>query len=211
MINVCLIDDHAIVRDGLKRIIQQSDDIRVLAEGGSGRDLLTLFETIQKTLTVLILDLSLPDMTGVDLLKIVRQKTETLPVLILSMHNEEQYGMRVFKAGANGYVTKDKAAEELLNAIRMVAKGRKYISPEFADLMATSLTSDTVLPSYDKLSDREFETLRLLGKGSSMTEIAEKMFISIKTASTYRSRIQSKLGLDNIADIVKYCIDHSLI
>lgn len=209
MIKVCLVDDHRIMREGLKKILSDSKDIVVVDEAGNGQE---LFEKMDnQEWDVLVLDISLPDRSGLDLLKEIKRRQSSIPVLILSMHNEDQYGYRAFQAGASGYLTKDIVPNLLCSAIYKLAKGKKYVSPNLAEKLATYLACHKKMHSYDSISDREFEVLILIGSGKSPTEIAADLSLSIKTISTYRARILDKLNLNNNSDIIHYCIQHQLL
>ncbi|MFT4554088.1 MAG: two-component system invasion response regulator UvrY [Chlamydiales bacterium] len=208
MIKVCICDDHMIMREGLKKMLSDSAEVTVVDEAATANDLLNKLDTV--TWDVLILDMSLPDGNGIDVLKECVKRRPSMPVLVLTMHDEEQYGFRTFKAGASGFITKDCAPELLITAILKVAKGEKYVSPTLAEKLVSMLGSNEPEESYESLSDREFEVLTLIGTGSTITEIAEQLKLSVKTISTYRTRIMAKLGLTTNADIIHYCIQNSL-
>lgn len=208
MIKVCICDDHMIMREGLKKMLSDSTDVSVVDEAATANDLLGKLETANWD--VLVLDMSLPDGSGIDVLKECVKHRPNMPVLVLTMHDEEQYGFRTFKAGASGFITKDCAPELLITAISKVAKGEKYVSPTLAEKLVSMLGSNEPEESYESLSDREFEVLTLIGTGSTITEIAEQLKLSVKTISTYRTRIMAKLGLTTNADIIHYCIQNSL-
>jgi len=208
MINVCLVDDHKIVREGLKRILADSNKVKVTGEADTGEVFLEMLKN--SCWDVVILDIALPGMSGIEVLQHVHSKHPTLPVLILSMYEEDQYGFRVFESGASGYLSKSKAPEELLLAISKVADGGKYVSPEFAEKMVGAL-GNPKRNLHDTLSKREFETLLLIGRGVSNSGIAGKLSLSPKTTSTFRVRILKKLNLKSNADIVRYCIQNQLL
>ena len=210
MIKVCLVDDHRIMLEGLKKILSDSkDDIVVVDEASNGQELLGKIDN--QSWNVLVLDISLPDRSGLDLLKEIKRRQNSLPVLILSMHNEDQYGYRAFQAGASGYLSKDIVPNLLSTVICKLAKGEKYVSPSLAEKLVTYLAFHKKMHSYDSISDREFEVLILIGSGKSPTEIAAQLSLSIKTISTYRTRILDKLNLNNNSDIIHYCIQHQLL
>ncbi len=210
MIKVCLVDDHRIMLEGLKKILSDSkDDIVVVDEASNGQELLGKIDN--QSWNVLVLDISLPDRSGLDLLKEIKRRQNSLPVLILSMHNEDQYGYRAFQAGASGYLSKDIVPNLLSTVICKLAKGEKYVSPSLAEKLVTYLAFHKKMHSYDSISDREFEVLIFIGSGKSPTEIAAQLSLSIKTISTYRTRILDKLNLNNNSDIIHYCIQHQLL
>ena len=204
MIRVLLADDHEIVRDGLKRILGASGDLQVAGEAASGDEALALIKS--NDYDVALLDMSMPGLSGIDLIKRLKIEKPGLKLLILSMHGEHQYAARALKAGASGYLTKDSAAEKLLGALRKVAAGGVHVS----DATAASLVA-TVRAPHQKLTDREFEVLRLLAGGHSPTEIAARLHLSVKTVSTHKANVQGKLGLAGTADLVRYALEHKLI
>lgn len=210
MIRVLIADDHAIVRQGLRQILADTPDMEVGGEAANG------FEALQKIREegpwdVLLLDVSMPGKNGIDTLKQVKDELPRLPVLVLSMYPEDQYGVRLLKAGAAGYLTKESAPEALVTAIRTVSAGRKYISPGVAELLAHELGRDTDQPPHALLSDREFEIMRLLATGMTPTAIAEQLNLSVKTVSTYRTRVLAKMQLKNNAELTYYAIKNGLV
>ena len=209
MIKIMIVDDHAIVREGLKQIVRQTDDMEVVAEAENGSDMLKILQ--EKTFDIVLLDISIPGRNGIDYLKDVKQLKPDLPVLILSMHPEEQFAMRALTAGAAGYLTKKSASRELIAAIRKVADGRKYVSPEFADKILMELDKDAEKPPYKRLSDREFEVMRRIASGETISEIAEGLNLSVQTISTYRSRILDKMNLKTSAELTYYAIKNGLV
>jgi len=204
MIRVLLADDHAIVRDGLKRILGASGDLQVAGEAADGDQALALVKG--NDYDVALLDMSMPGLAGIDLIKRVRIEKPKLRILVLSMHGEQQYAARALKAGASGYLTKDSAAEQLVGAIRKVAAGGVHVS----EAAAAGLVSAERAP-HQALSDREFEVLRLLAGGRSPTEIAGQLRLSVKTVSTHKAHIQEKLGLGGTAELVRYALEHKLV
>lgn len=208
MINVFIADDHAIVRRGLKQIVSDADDMVVIGEAENGGD--ALHQLRQCPPDVLILDIAMPGKSGVEVLKQIKQEIPKLPVLILSMYPEEQYAVRLIKAGAAGYLAKESAPELLVSAIRVVAKGRRFISPSVAELLANELERDSDLPPHHALSDREFQTLQLIASGKTVSEIADSLALSVKTVSTYRARLLDKMKLKNNAELMHYAIKHRL-
>ena len=209
MINILIADDHSVVREGLKQIISGNADMTVLAEAGNGN------EAIEKirgnAFSVVILDISMPGKNGLDTMKEIKVMHPDLPVLILSMYPEEQYALRFFRAGASGYLTKKSAPEELVSAIRTVSKGKKYVSPVLAEKLIGELDITTEKPLHSALSDREFQVLCLMASGKTSGEIAEELFLSVKTVSTYRTRILEKLHLKNTAELISYAIQNQLV
>jgi DNA-binding NarL/FixJ family response regulator len=206
---VLLIDDHQVVRDGLKSIIREFSDDAVFGEAATAADALRLARDEPWDLAVL--DISLRDHSGLEVLKELKQLRPRLPVLVLTMHAEEQYARRAYRTGASGYVTKDTPRTELAAAIKRVLSGARYISPALAELLVNDLGRDLDHPSHDLLSDREFEVMRLIGRGKSVGEIAVMLSLSDKTVSTYRARVLEKMQLRTNADIVRYAIENRLI
>jgi len=208
-IDLCLIEDHKLMREGIKLILNKTSFINLVDEFES----LSLFLNSNKVdkLDMILLDLSLPDSVGITSIEKIKQKFPNVDILILTMHNESEFGIRAMKSGAQGYITKDNAAEELILAIETVAKGRKYISRSFSDLIAMNAFGDNNLPLHHQLSKREFEVFILLAKGDSPTDIGVSLDLSIKTVSTYRNRIMVKLNLDNNAEMTRYCLQNKLI
>jgi len=209
MIKILIADDHLIVREGIKRIIDDSADMNIVAEASNGMEALELIW--KNKYDLILLDISMPRQNGLQTLKEIKKHDKNLPVLLLSMHAEQQYAMRAIKAGASGYMTKDAASSQLVDAIRKINDGRKYISSEVADLLATDLYHDNEKDPHEYLSDREFEVLKMIARGESIKVIAKNLSISPKTVSTYRSRILEKLNLDTNSDIIHYTIDYKLV
>jgi DNA-binding NarL/FixJ family response regulator len=210
MIKVLIADDHAIVRSGLKQILDETGgEIQVEGEAANGREVL---EKIQaQDWDVLVLDITMPGRSGLDILKDIRQLKPKLPILILSMHAEEQFATRMLKAGASGYLNKEGAPDELVKAIRKVCEGGKYVSPAQAERMVTELTNDTGKAPHELLSDREYEILCLIASGKTATQIAKQLCLSVKTVSTYRSRILDKMKLETNAQLTHYAIKGGLV
>jgi two-component system invasion response regulator UvrY len=209
MINVMIVDDHLIVREGLKQIITESSDIRVVDEASNGTE--ALAKVKHAKCDVLLLDISMPGRSGLEILKDLKHEAPSLSVLILTMHPEEQYAVRVLKAGASGYLTKESAPDELIEAIRKVSKGGKYISQTLAEKLAFDLEIDTGRPPHETLSDREFQVLCMIASGKTVTEIADEMVLSVKTISTYRSRILEKMRMKTNAELTYYSIKNQLV
>lgn len=209
MIKIIIADDHAIVRKGLKQILEETPDMAVTDEASNCNEVL---EKVRKgNFDVVILDLTMPGRGGVDTLKEIKAEKPDLPVLVLSVHPEEQYAMRVLKAGAAGYVNKESAPIELIEAIRKVASGRKYISATLAENLALNLDSDFEKPLHESLSDREFQVMCKIAMGKTMTDIANELNLSIKTISTYRTRILEKMNMKSNAEIARYAIKNGLV
>ena len=209
MIKVLIADDHAIVRKGLKQILEETSDLIVTGEATSGWEVVDLIRT--EEFDILVLDISLPGKHGLEVLKDVKSEHPELPVLILSMYPEEQYAVRVLQAGAAGYVTKESAPDELLTAIRTVSGGGKYITASLAERLAFELEYDVSHPLYKRLSDREYTVLCLIASGKTITEIAEELCLSPKTISTYRARLLAKLHLKTNAALMRYAMQHGLV
>jgi len=209
MIKVCLVDDHTIVRKGLKQLMEDTADIKVTGEAGSASEMFTLLQN--EHFDVVVLDISLPGRSGIDALKQLKDINQKMPVLILSMHPPEQYALRVMKAGASGYLTKESAPDELITAIKKVAKGKRYINAELAEELANYVNGYNKKALHDKLTDREYEVMREIVKGKSLTTIAGELSLSVKTISTYRRRTLNKLQLRNNSQLVRYAMEHDLV
>ena len=209
-IHVLIADDHAIVRQGLKQILSETEDLVVAGEADDGAEAIQLAR--QQEWNVFLLDVSMPNRNGIDTLKQLKKEFPKLPVLILSMHPEEQYAVRALKAGASGYLTKQSAPEQLVTAIRQVAGGRKYVSPTVAMQLADAIAndSDSEQPPHELLSDREYEVLKLIAAGKTLTQIAEELNLAVATISTFRARILTKLGLSSTAELIRYGLEHGL-
>lgn len=210
MIEVLVVDDHTLIRKGLKQLLDDTDDIRVTGEAESGMQAVKMAR--EQRYDVILLDITLPDKYGIDILRQLKLQSPALPVLILSMHPEEQYAMRSIKAGASGYMSKQSASSQLVTAIRQVASGKKYISNELAQQLADDLTQDKPQEvSHKILSNREYQTLCLMASGKSLSEMADIMSLSAKTVSVYRARMLEKMHLKNNAEAVRYAINNQLI
>lgn len=210
MIRVVLADDHAVVRRGVRQILADAGDIEVVGEAKDYGELSALLR--EQECDVLVLDISMPGKNGIEVLKAVHERTPRLQVLILSMFPEDQYAVRALKAGAAGYVSKEAAPEKLIDAIRLAARGKKYITPEVAQALVAQL-NDREAPEnpHEVLSDREFETLRLIAVGKKLSEIAEAMSLSPKTVSVYRARLMEKMKLRTNAELTHYAVKHGLV
>ncbi|HEY3290757.1 MAG TPA: response regulator transcription factor [Anaerolineae bacterium] len=209
MIRVIIADDHAIVRQGVKQILSETTDVTVAGEAADAFDVKSKLSALP--CDVLVLDLSMPGLSGFDLLKDVRHERPALPVLVLSMHPEDQYGMRMLKAGASGYLNKECVPDQLVTAIRQIAGGGHYISPNLAAIMADHLYEPSETPAHATLSDREFQVMYMIAQGKTVSEIAANLSLSVKTVSTYRTRILVKMGLHTNTDIVHYAISNRLV
>lgn len=209
MIRTLIVDDHAVVRQGLIQILSDHTDIKVGGEATNAREAIRMGKSEEWDLV--ILDLTIPEGGGLDVLNELKTAKPELPVLVLSVHAEDQYALRTLRAGAAGYLTKECAPDELVTAIRRVVGGGKYISLDVAETLADGLSGEELRPLHEKLSDREFQTLRLLAAGMSTNEVAETLSVSPKTVSTYRRRILDKLGLDTTADLIRYALENDLV
>ncbi len=208
-IRVFIADDHAIVREGLKQILAEQRDIVVAGEAETGLDAIKLFR--KSRCNVLLLDISLPDRNGIDVLKQVKSEKPELAVLMLSMHREDQYAIRSLRAGASGYLNKQSAPRELVNAIRQVAAGQRYVSAQLAQVLAAQVGDDHEQPVHDTLSDREYQTLTMIASGKTVSEIAQELSLSVKTVSEYRSRLLAKMKLKTSAELTHYAIRNQLV
>ncbi|MDP2827907.1 MAG: response regulator transcription factor [Sulfuricellaceae bacterium] len=211
MIRVLIADDHAIVRQGLKQILADSGCMAVVAEAENGLEAVQKVRALSGDIDVALLDIAMPGKSGIDVLKMIRDEAPGLPVLILSMYPEEQYAVRLIRAGAAGYMTKESAPQALVEAIRRVASGKKYISPSVAEMLAEEVGGGNSASLHASLSDREYQILLQLASGKTVSFIAEEMSLSVKTISTYRSRILGKTRLKNNAELTHYAINHQLV
>jgi DNA-binding NarL/FixJ family response regulator len=210
MIRLVLADDHAIVRSGLTQIFSLLPDIEVLAEATNGSEVLEMLHKYAQ-IDLILLDLNMEGISGADLIARIKAHRPALPVLVLSMHNEPQVATRMLRAGANGYITKDCNPDILLAAMRRVAAGGKYIEPGLAEKMVFEVSATEERPLHNLLSDRERDVLRLLTVGKGVKEIADQLAISNKTVSTYKVRLMEKLNLSNMADLMRYAMEHGLL
>lgn len=209
MIRVVLADDHAIVRAGLKELLSGFTDIDVTGEATTGDDVLV--HTRRGGFDVLVLDMSMPGRSGIELIKLVKAERPELSVLILSMHSEKQYAVRALRAGASAYLTKESAADDLVTAIRRVAGGGAYISQQTAEQLVFSVGHVHAGPPHSRLSDREYEVFRMIVAGRSVTEIGQALRLSVKTVSTHKARILQKMESASAADLVRYAVEHGLL
>ena len=208
-LRVFIADDHAIVREGLKQILAESPDIIVAGEAENGVDAIKLFR--KSKCQVMLLDISMPDRSGIEVLKQLKKEHPELAVLMLSMHREDQYAIRSLKAGAAGYLTKQSAPRELVTAIRQVAAGQKYVSAALAQELAANVADDRDTALHDTLSDREYQTLTMIASGKTVSTIAKELSLSVKTISEYRARLLVKMKLKNSAELTHYAIKNQLI
>lgn len=209
MKRIIIADDHEIVRAGLKQIIADDQDLSVEGEAGDGQELL---EKLRKNdFDLVLLDMKMPGRSGLEILKQLKMEHPSLPVLVLSMHSEEQYAVRAIKAGASGYITKETAPDKLLDAIRRVCAGGKYISQSLAEKLADSISDAQNKPPHEYLTDREFQVMCMIASGKTISEIARELFLSVKTISTYRQRILEKMNMKNNAELTHYVISNNLL
>ncbi|CAD6562765.1 response regulator [Paraburkholderia sabiae] len=208
MIRILIADDHAIVRGGLRQIIATTSDIMVAAEAAQGTEVIDRLRSC--VVDLLLLDMTMPGISGVDLIRRVRVEQPSLPVLVLSIHDEAQVASRALRAGATGYLTKDSDPDVLLAAIRKLTEGGRFIDPKLVDAMVFETQRGDV-PPHEVLSDREFQVLQMLAAGGSINEIADACSLSAKTISTYKTRLMQKLGLSNNVEMIRYSVRHGLI
>jgi two-component system, NarL family, invasion response regulator UvrY len=209
MIKVFITDDHSLIREGFKKLLKDEMDIEVAGEAGNAKDAMDF--VLKNNIDVLILDINLPDKSGLDLLKELKEFKPELRVLILSMHPEDRFAMRVLRAGAYGYVTKESAGEELVKAIRKVHNGGKYVSASLAEKLVFEIQSGTDKPVHEILSDREFQVFQMIASGKTLAEIADGLSLAVTTVSTYRARILEKLNLHSNAELIHYAITNKLL
>lgn len=209
MIRVLLADDHAIVRAGLKEILADTGDIEVAAEANNGQEVMA--QVRARDFDVAVLDMSMPGRSGIELIKQVKDEKPKLRILILTMHSENQYAVRALKAGASGFLTKEAAADQLVAAIRKIAGGGAYVSPETAERLVLDAAPRAEAAPHTLLSDREFQVLQMIAGGRTVGEIAKKLSLSVKTVSTHKTRILNKMGLANQAELIRYALEHKLL
>jgi DNA-binding NarL/FixJ family response regulator len=209
LIHVLIADDHAVVRRGIKQIVEEQPDIKVLGEAQNAAEVRRYVST--RDWDVLVLDINMPDANGLEVLEEVKSLKPHLPILILSIHPEDQFGIRVLRAGAAGYLSKDSAPEDLVNAIRKAHRGGKYVTPFLAEKLAMALDKDADRPPHDALTDREFQVMCLIASGKTVSQIGKQLCLSVKTVSTYRTRILEKMGLRTNADLTSYAIRNHLV
>ena len=209
MIRVILCDDHALIRRGIRDTLADAPDVRVVGEAGDYGELRALMRTTP--CDVLVLDINLPGRSGLDVLHALREEGSPVKVLVLSMYPEDQYAIRSLKAGAWGYANKGADPGRIEQAVRTVAQGRKYVTPEIAEMLVESLTASTAEHAHDRLSDRELQTLVMIASGKRLSDIAEELTLSPKTVSVYRARVLEKLGLQNNSELTVYAIRNGLV
>jgi len=208
MIRVAITDDHELIRSGFARLIEREPDMTLSWEARDAAESLRLLE--KESCDVLILDISLPDRSGLELLKELKGRFPDLQVLVLSMHSEEEYALRTIQAGAMGYITKSNASRELVRAIRKVAAGSRYVGERTAERLAFSLGPEGAREPHQRLSDREYQILGLIGAGKSVRDVAEELSLSVHTVNTYLRRILQKLDLHSTSQIVRYALEHEI-
>lgn len=209
MTRILIADDHAILRKGLRRILTEMDKEYDIDEASNGYEVIEKIR--ERDYDLILLDISMPGLSGLDALKQIKAENPKLPVLILTMHPEEQYALRALKAGASGYLTKESVPDELMSAIRKILRGGKYISNSLAERLAFAIDEKTEKQPHELLSDREYQVFCLIASGKGLTEIAEEMSLSVKTVSTYRSRILEKMKMKSNAELIHYAIKNRLV
>lgn len=209
MIRVLVADDHAIVRDGLKQIFADTGDLVVAGEATNSNEVVARVR--DEDWDILVLDISMPGRSGLDVIKQVKSEKPKLPVLVLSMHHEAQYAVRALRAGASGYLTKESDAEQLVSVVRKLAMGGVYLSPSMAENMARDLIPQAQTLPHTLLSDREFQVFRLIVEGVGVTQIAARLSLSVKTVSTHKTHILQKMNMANQAELIRYALEHRLV
>ncbi len=209
MIRIVIADDHSVVRRGIREILADEADMEVIAEACTAQELLDLLST--QRCDAVVLDIGLPGRSGLEVLDQLRQGRPSIPILIHTMHPEEQFAVRAFRAGAAGYLTKDSAPAELVKALRRIVSGGKYVGASLAEQLAASMDVRSAAPAHEALSDREFEVFRFLASGKTVSEIAEQLCLSVKTISTYRTRILQKMNMHNNAELMRYALHEKLV
>jgi len=208
-IRIVVADDHAIVREGLKQILGAQADFQVVAEASDGHEALKRVRELD--FDVLLLDMSMPGKSGVELIKQVKAEKPKLRILVLTMHEEHQYAVRAIRAGASGYLTKEGASAQLVTAIRKVASGGAYISAEVAEQLALNAMPDATAAPHERLSDREFQVFRMIAEGKSVSEIADRLNLSVKTVSTHKANVLAKMGLSTQGELIRYALENDLV
>ncbi|WP_293004679.1 response regulator transcription factor [Nitrosomonas sp.] len=209
MVKVLIADDHTLFRDGLKRIFSETDDIEVVAEAVDGKDVIK--KTKECDWDIILLDINLPDMNGLEVLKRILSADSSSCVLVLSMYPEDEYAIRAIRSGASGYMTKDSPTDQLINVVRRLSNGGKYVNPELAEKLLFNPIMDSEKLTHTTFSDREFHVFKLIVSGEPLTSIGKKLSLSVKTVSTYRSRILEKMRMKNNAQLIRYAIQHKLL
>jgi two-component system invasion response regulator UvrY len=209
MIKFLIVDDHAVVRRGLKQILSEEYDMSVFGEARNAEE---MFKNVrEKNWDIVILDITMPGRSGLDVLKELKHVRPKIPVLVLSIHPEEQYAVRVLKLAGAGYMTKESAPDELVKAVRKVLRGGKYVSPSLAEKLAFDLVTESEKPLHERLSNREYQVLCMIASGKSLKEIARELYLSEKTIRTYKGRILDKMGLKSNADLIYYAVKNRLV
>ncbi|MEO5659597.1 MAG: response regulator transcription factor [Polaromonas sp.] len=208
MIRILIADDHAIVREGLKRIVSSANDMEVVGEAADGTEVMQ--HVRRSDFDVLVLDLSMPGRSGMELIKLVRSEKPTLRILVLSMHEELQYAVRAIKSGASGYLTKESAPVQLIQVLRKIAAGGAFISTDVAEQLALGYMSGGSAAAHEKLTDREFEVFRFIAVGMTVTDIAVRLNLSAKTISTHKANLMQKMTLQNQSEVIRYAIKHGI-
>ena len=206
---ILICDDHSVVREGLRQILQSLEGLTLIAQANDGKEALTLLK--KEVFDIVLLDISLPDRNGLEILQIIKDKWPATNVLMLSMYSQEMFAMRALSLGASGYLTKGSALEELVIAVKKVSLGQKYISPSLEEILLLNLTKDKVKLQHELLSDREFQIMIEIANGKSSLEIGIELSISNKTVGTYRNRIMKKMGFSKNIEFILYCMKHNLI
>ncbi|MGZ5036906.1 MAG: response regulator [Usitatibacter sp.] len=209
MIRIVLADDHTIVREGLKQLLAAAEGFEIVGEASDGHEALKAVRELDFDL--LLLDMSMPGKSGIELIKQVRAEKPKLRILVLSMHEERQYAIRAIRAGASGYLTKESASRQLVEAIRKVASGGAFISAEVAEQLALGAMPDAKGAPHEALTDREFQVFRMLAEGKSVSDIAERLHLSAKTVSTHKANIMQKLGMETTGELIRYALAHGLV
>ncbi|MBC8022158.1 MAG: response regulator transcription factor [Burkholderiales bacterium] len=209
MVRIVVADDHAIVREGLKQILAGQPDFEVVGEARDGHEALTRVREME--FDVLLLDMSMPGKSGVELIKQIKSEKPRLRILILTMHEEHQYAVRAIRAGASGYLTKEGASAQLVTALRKVAAGGAYISAEVAEQLALNAMPDAEGPLHASLSDREFQVFRMIAEGKSISEIAERLNLSVKTVSTHKANVLQKMNMTSQGELIRYALENNLV
>ena len=209
MIRIAIADDHALIREGVKKILRRQTDMRLIGEAGNGSELLEILRDVEPN--VLILDITLPGRSGLDLLGDIKRLRPKLAVLVLSMYEEERFALRVLRSGAAGYVCKSSAAEQLVTAIRKVVAGGRYVSPAMAEILASELSGSSEKSGHERLSNRELQVLCMIGAGKAVKQIAAELAISVNTVSTHRARILKKMNMRSTAALIRYAVEHGLV
>lgn len=209
MINVLIADDHALIREGLKKILKNEPDMTLAGEAANVQELNDQLKKL--AVDVVLLDISMPGESGLDALKDLKQQNSRLPILILSVHPEHRFAIRALKAGASGYITKESAVEELVQAIRKIVAGGKYVSLALAEQLATELEAGNAKPLHETLSNREYQVMRMIASGKKSSEIAEELSVSVSTVNTYRARIFEKMKMQSNVELTRYALENHLI